>query len=134
MWHGLHPADTIESILERHKILINDSKIKMEIDSDYLNYPAKVSDYSSDSIPFQVVANSALEIYESGKIIPGPMGGPNYGMRTDSGRHYWDLTDNIYRFSPIVMTPKDIKMHHGKNEKISIKNYNQVRNSCICNL
>ena len=136
MWHSIHPADTIETILKRHQVLINDSRIRMEVDPDYLNYPAKVSDYSPESIPFQVVANSALEVSEDGRIIPGPMGGPNYGMRTDSGRHYWNLTDNIYRFSPIVMTPKDIKMHHGKNEKISITNYNQVctSNYCLWNL
>ena len=126
MSHTIHPEDSLESILKRHQDLINDSEINIAIDENYLHYPAKVSDYSSDSIPFQVIANSALEVYKDGKIIPGPMGGPNYGMITDSGRHYWNLTNNIYRFSPIVMTPQDIKMHHGKNEKISITNYNQV--------
>ena len=124
--HTLHPSDPIESVLEQQKELIKDSKIKIEVDHSYSYVPPKISDYSSDSIPFQVIANSALEIYKDGKIVPGPMGGPNYGMATDSGRHYWNLTDNIYRFSPIVMTREETKMHHGKNEKISIENYSKV--------
>ena len=55
MWHSIHPADTIETILKRHQVLINDSRIRMEVDPDYLNYPAKVSDYSPESIPVQML-------------------------------------------------------------------------------
>ena len=73
-----------------------------------------------------MVANSALEVYADGKVIPGPMGGPSYGMASDSGRHYWDLSDNIYRFSPIELTRAGISMWHGMDEKISVENYNQV--------
>ena len=123
--HTLHPSDDVNSIIERHQLLINDSQIDIKLDSDYNNYPAKVSEYSSDSIPFQIIANSALEVYKDGKIIPGPLG-PGYGLKTDSGRYYWNLTDHIFRFSPILLTPEDIKMHHGLDEKISIQNYNQV--------
>ena len=75
-----------------------------------------------------MVANSALEVYTDGKVIPGPMGGPSYGMASDSGRHYWDLSDNIYRFSPIELTRAGISMWHGMDEKISVENYNQVEN------
>ena len=124
--YRLHPSDPIEAVLEQQKELINDSKIMIEADHSYLYVPPKISGYSSDSIPFQVIANSAMEIYKDGKIVPGPMGGPNYGLATDSGRHYWNLTDNIFRFSPIVMTREETKMHHGKNEKISIENYSKV--------
>ena len=105
---------------------MNDSRIDIKLEDTNINYPAKVADYSHDCNAFQVVANSALEVYKDGKIIPGPMGGPSYGMMTDSGRHYWNLTENVYRFSPILMTRKDISMHHGMNEKISVENYNQV--------
>ena len=127
IFHGLHPADNIDSIIDKHRVLINDSRINVGLEPDYPNYPAKVAGYSSDCIPFQIVANSALEVYKDGKIIPGPMGGPNYKMSTDSAKHYWSLTDNVYRFSPIVLTRDDISMWHGMNEKISVENYNQVK-------
>ena len=126
MWFGLHPADDIDTILSESRALINDSRINIKLEAKSINYPAKVADYSFDCNAFQVIANSALEVYVDGKIIPGPMGGPGYGMATDSGRHYWELTENVYRFSPIMMTRKDISMHHGMNEKISVENYNQV--------
>ena len=126
IWYGLHPADDIHSILNKSRVLINSSRIDIKLEDTNLSYPPKVADYSRDCNAFQVIANSALEVYNDGKIIPGPMGGPNYDMMTDAGRHYWNLTENIYRFSPILMTKKDISMHHGMDEKISVENYNQV--------
>ena len=53
-------------------------------------------------------------------MVPGGAGG------TDSGRHYWNLTDNIYRFSPILMGREDMRRYHGINDMISVTNYNQV--------
>lgn len=44
---------------------------------------------------------------------------------TDS-RHYKDLTSNIYRFAPIVMNSEEMKLVHGKNERISIENYKKM--------
>ena len=36
-------------------------------------------------------------------------------------RWYWDLSDDIYRFSPVELNIKDVKMFHGLNERISVK-------------
>ena len=126
IWQDLHPADDIELILQQYRDVVNDTRVRIELEANHYNSPAKVACYSSNCIPFQVVANSALEVYTDGKVIPGPMGGPSYGMASDSGRHYWDLSDNIYRFSPIELTRAGISMWHGMDEKISVENYNQV--------
>jgi carboxypeptidase PM20D1 len=34
--------------------------------------------------------------------------------------HYWDLSPNIYRFSPVELAIEEAKMFHGVNEKISV--------------
>ncbi len=34
-------------------------------------------------------------------------------------RWYWDLSDQIFRFSPVKLTLLETKMFHGINEKIS---------------
>ena len=41
-------------------------------------------------------------------------------------RHYLRFTHNVYRFSPTFMLPGDEKRFHGRNERISKKNYEQV--------
>lgn len=44
-------------------------------------------------------------------------------------RYYWNLTKNIYRFTPtIAMGPEDLKRFHGVNERISVNNYEKVVN------
>ena len=35
-------------------------------------------------------------------------------------RWYWDLSEQIFRFSPVQLTMEETKMFHGLNEKIFI--------------
>jgi carboxypeptidase PM20D1 len=44
---------------------------------------------------------------------------------TDS-RHYADLTNSIYRFTPMWVHPEDLDRVHGINERISIEGYEQA--------
>ncbi len=41
---------------------------------------------------------------------------------TDS-RHYADIADNIFRFSPVRANSEDLKRFHGTNERLSIEGY-----------
>ena len=123
--HSVHPADDIQLIIKNHEALINDNRVKIELLYDSY-VPTKIASYTSDSIPFQTIANSALDIYPNAKVVPGMLVVPGGAGYTDSGRHYWNLTDNIYRFSPILMGPQDMDRYHGINERISVTNYNQV--------
>ena len=43
-------------------------------------------------------------------------------------RHYLNLTQNIYRFSPTYMYPADPPRFHGVNERISVENYEHAVN------
>ena len=101
--------------------------------------PAPVSPYSNDVTPFQIIANSAVQIFPTGRIAPGTLAVGN----TDT-RHYLNFTTNIYRyvhvctwtsintnapcsrFTPTVMREEDIARRHGPNERISTANYVQV--------
>ena len=116
--HRIHPGDTIEDVLQHNKETIDDSRVNITI-RRYFD-PPKVSPYSSDSLPFQVIANSALDVYPEAKIVPSLLVG-----NTDT-IHYVDLCDNIYRFSPTFMLPKDIDRFHGIDERIAVTTYNKV--------
>ena len=116
--HRMHTADDIDKVLETDRNTIDDDRVKINI-TNFFN-PPKISPYSSDTIPFQVVANSALDVYGDVGVVPGLLVG-----NTDT-IHYIDLSENIYRFSPAFLLPEDIDRFHGINERISVKNYNQV--------
>ena len=116
--HRIHPGDTIDDVLQHNKETIDDGRVNITI-RRYFD-PPKVSPYSSDSLPFQVIANSALDVYPEAKIVPSLLVG-----NTDT-IHYVDLCDNIYRFSPTFMLPKDIDRFHGIDERIAVTTYNKV--------
>lgn len=50
-------------------------------------------------------------------VVPGLM------MANTDTAHFWDLSKNIYRFSPMIMTQQDTTRIHGFNERISIEGY-----------
>ena len=131
VFHYIYPSDDIISIISRNEKAINDDRIAINLDPTAINYPPTIANYSSESIPFQVIANSALEVFKDGKIIPGPLGGPGYEWWkfTDGGKYYWNLTNNVYRFSPMRMKKHEYgrdSMYDGYYEKISVENYNNV--------
>ena len=87
--HRIHPSETIEDILRHDREVIDDERVTIS----QLGYfpPAPVSPYSSDVTPFQIIANSALQVFPQGKIAPGTL-----VANTDT-KHYLHLTNNIYR-------------------------------------
>ena len=46
---------------------------------------------------------------------------------TDS-RYYASLTRNIYKYLPIRLKNDDLKRYHGKDERISLQNYEDCVN------
>ncbi len=44
---------------------------------------------------------------------------------TDS-RHFDDVADNVYRFSPVRAKAEDLPRLHGTNERILIANYTEM--------
>ena len=66
--------------------------------------------------------NSILDVFPSAVPAPGTLVG-----NTDT-KHYSHLADNVYRFSPAVLDKESIKLFHGIDERMSVKNYGQVVN------
>lgn len=58
--HRIHPSETLDDILEHDRKVIDDDRVKIKT----LGYtaPPPVSSYSNDVIPFQIVANSAVQV------------------------------------------------------------------------
>ena len=117
--HRIHPADDIHKVMQHAIDAMNgDSRIMLKLVDHF--EPTKVSSYNSNFRPFQVIANSVLQVFPDAVLTPGVM-----VANTDT-KHYQHLCDAVYRFQPVTMTKDDISMIHGINERISVENFNQV--------
>ena len=58
--HRLHPAEVLEDVLEHDTEVVGDSRVNITV----LGYhpPPPVSPYTNDVAPFQIIANSALQV------------------------------------------------------------------------
>ena len=58
--HRIHPTENLEDILKHDQKVINDNRVEIKT----LGYfpPPSISPYSNDVTPFQIVANSALQV------------------------------------------------------------------------
>ncbi|XP_070557575.1 N-fatty-acyl-amino acid synthase/hydrolase PM20D1.2-like [Ptychodera flava] len=124
--HRIHPAQTVQQVYDYDNHILNEVMVNDEekIQVEMLNFlePSHISPYDDDSFGYQTVVKSIRQVFPDVVVAPGVMIG-----NTDT-RHYWNLTKNIYRFSPTIMKPTDLPRFHGVNERISIHNYEQVVN------
>lgn len=107
------PGETTETVLEYIKSIINDDRISYEVFMS--NNPSKVS--STTSLGYQLISQTIREFAPDAFVAPYlVMGG------TDS-KYFYPLTDSVYRFLMMRVTPDTIKIVHGIDEHISIENY-----------
>jgi len=116
--HRIHPTEILDDIIEHDKHVIDDDRVEIKTKGYFP--PPPISPYSNDAVPFQVIANSALEVFPGAHITPGTL------IANTDTKHYLHLTDKIYRFSPAFIGKNDTKRFHGFNERISVNNFVQV--------
>lgn len=76
--------------------------------------PSPVS--PTDSASYQLINRTVRELFPGVIVAPGLMIGA-----TDS-RHFQNISDHIYRFSPVRAKPEDLPRFHGTNERIASAN------------
>jgi len=113
------PGETIESVAARVRDVINDNRIIVEEgDSKISSNPPPIS--SSESFGFQLIQKTI------GQTFPDVVVAPSLVIAATDARHYTELSENIYRFSPIKVTRADLKTIHGIDEKISTEAYKDM--------
>jgi carboxypeptidase PM20D1 len=76
--------------------------------------PSKVAPTSSAS--YRLIERTVRELFPGTVVAPGLMVGG-----TDS-QHFADVSDHIYKFSPVRARPEDLPRFHGTNERIALAN------------
>jgi len=71
----------------------------------------------SDADGFRVIAHSITDVF------PGTHVSPYLLMGGTDARNFHLVTPNVYRFAPIVATGETLKLPHGTNERVSVRNY-----------
>jgi len=110
----IHPRDDIEKVREYIRRTIDDERIHLEVLPGARN-PSPVSPVDSDR--YRQFATTIREVFPEALVAPGLF------IAISDTRHVQDLSENIYRFHPIVLSSEDTKRIHGVNERISIENY-----------
>jgi len=92
--------------------IVNDSRIQFRILDEFgVLPPSPISPVTSSS--FRTIQKSVETVFNAPS-------GPSLMIGNTDTRWYWDLSKNIYRFSPLRIKVKDLSMFHGLNERIDI--------------
>jgi carboxypeptidase PM20D1 len=113
----LLPGDTQASVTDHVRRTINTDRISI-VPFAGNSDPPPVTGASGPS--YRTLNWTIREIFPDVIVAPGLM-----VAATDS-RHYADIADNIFRFSPVRATAEDLKRFHGTNERLSIANYGDM--------
>lgn len=71
----------------------------------------------TDSYQYKLLNTTIREVFPDALVAPGLM-----VAGTDS-IHYGEISDHIFKFSPVRANAEDLKRFHGTNERLSISNY-----------
>jgi carboxypeptidase PM20D1 len=110
----LLPGETESSVLDHVRGAIADDRITVTPHPGNTD-PPPVSARDSDS--YRMLNRTIREVFPDVLVAPGLM-----VAATDS-RNYINVTNTIYRFTPVRATIDDLKRFHGTNERLSVSNY-----------
>ncbi len=113
--HRILPGDTIESLKHRHSRVLKDPGLEITDAGNWpSNNPIKATDPEGSG--FRLIKDTLSKTHPGTVAVPFLVNGS-----TDS-KYYRNLSDQILRFTPLELLPKDIASIHGVNEKVSLEN------------
>lgn len=114
----LLPGDTPNHVLEHIRNTVDDPRIEVRPVTKEIQAASPVA--SVNSRPFQVIQKSIRQVF------PDVVVAPSLAVVASDSRHFAGLTNDVYRFSPLILKAADISRLHGINERIAVDNYIQM--------
>ncbi len=108
------PETTTEDVINHVKNVINDERITIE-KGGFVSEPSKHSSPEADQ--FKIINTTILQLF------PNVLVSPYLVVGGTDARHYNEISDHIYRFSPIQLNKNNQKSFHGLNERIAISDF-----------
>jgi carboxypeptidase PM20D1 len=109
----LLPGDSSEAVIEHVRDAIDDPEIEIHVET--VNEASAVADVGSDA--FAMLSEVIVE------HAPGSVVAPALVVGGTDTRHYGKVTANGFRFLPIRFALEDFERVHGRDERLSIENY-----------
>ncbi|TAE33488.1 MAG: M20/M25/M40 family metallo-hydrolase [Cytophagales bacterium] len=111
------PGETTKTVTQRVKEVIDDERVTVKTYGTFSD-PSALSD--PEAAPFVQLHRTIRAVFPEATVAPYlVLGG------TDS-RFYSKICPNVYRFMPVRMNDESLKMPHGTNERISVKDYTDM--------
>jgi carboxypeptidase PM20D1 len=112
--YRIAPGDTIADLVARAHKAIGDDRVKISVVAEGTGFAHDPSRTARTDTP----AFTAL--FETiGDMCPHCARSPYMIMGGTDARYFYDLTDSVYRFSPVHMLPSDIMRMHGTDERMA---------------
>ena len=112
------PGDTKEQVLEHVRNQVTQAVGADKFELFALPGAVNASKVApTDSPQYKTLNKTVREIFPDALVAPGLM-----VAATDS-IHYSDISDHIFKFSPVRANAEDLKRFHGTNERLATKNY-----------
>jgi len=113
----LLPGDTMAQVTERLRGQVAQAIGNNNFELFVLpgaNEATKVS--STDSAAYRLLNRTVREVF------PGTLVAPGLYIAASDSVHFVDISEHVFRFSPIRARPEDLSRFHGTNERISLDN------------
>ncbi|MDR2731451.1 MAG: M20/M25/M40 family metallo-hydrolase [Treponema sp.] len=105
---------TIEKAITFIKKAVNNERVQIKIHGLGTEPVAANPDYERSG--WQEIKTALAEVYPGVPMLPFLM------TATTDSRHFKELADGIFRFTPHKLDPKEMSGVHGHNERISLEN------------
>lgn len=105
------PGETMESALETIKKCVNDDKIEIKVING-MN-PSVIS--RTDCEGYERVKDAVSQTWCDAVASPFLM------TACSDSRHWGEISDRVYRFSPLTLTPEEQATIHGNNEHATVE-------------
>ncbi len=115
----LLPGDTAPGVIARVKQIIADKRVNVESWPRLGGHEAPPPS-PTNSPPFKQLSATVRQVLGNIPVAPYLVAGA-----TDA-RFYHPLCDNVYRFTPIVLSQKELEGVHGINEHLSLENLSKM--------
>lgn len=116
----LMPGDTLIDVYKHVNELVGDEVVEVLPAHDESLY----GDHSWDPTPVSEVDSPQFHILLDliKATIPGALAAPYLMSGATDARHYMQISDHVFRFSPFVLSSEENKSVHGINERLSFEN------------
>ncbi|NQV29948.1 MAG: M20/M25/M40 family metallo-hydrolase [Candidatus Marinimicrobia bacterium] len=114
----LKPGDTVEAVIAHVNRVIDNLEITVSIYGNSGQPASTISNYRTDQ--FSAVAKSIRQTF------PEALVSPYISVGGTDAKHYEEISENIYRFTPVLLSSERLDGLHGVDERITTIEYQKL--------